>query len=487
MLCRDQVGTVHGRDSGAVMHHQNQNHSLDRLSALPDDILAQIFELVGRFSRRQLVNVSRLNQRAHAIVDRILYKDIILFGAPQHHVVFAESLRRRPRRASLITTVALVFAPPSPPSPPPLSPTSLSPVGAGDAVPAHVHMTVSPALSAMSNLQTLTVDVPDTLLHSIGSLFNGPFDLPSLTRCSLNYRTADKKACRFWDLRENIHVFASPTIETLTVRGARLDHRGFGEFMERPHQTPLRTLHFVDCDLSDDGLTDLLAFPTALEEFVLVAHDCDPDDGSEVELEETADNIGYYVSALDAQRHALRHVTLDLPAPQVTGRRALRMRDYARLETLRLGWDYHLFGRTGKKPRMHSVAFPPKIRTVEFLNELGTDEQVTELLEAAIMIRDVLARDWERLIVPEGDEQVLGLIKRACREVGLGLTIIGQGDLEGDADSRDEELEAENRNPGGATETNREGGLTIKDQILLDGGHPEALHLDRHVLGSAVA
>jgi len=45
----------------------------------------------------------------------------------------------------------------------------------------------SHAISAMSNLETLVISVPESLCHAIGTLFNGPFDLACLTTCKYNF------------------------------------------------------------------------------------------------------------------------------------------------------------------------------------------------------------------------------------------------------------------------------------------------------------
>ncbi|KAG7151543.1 hypothetical protein HYQ46_012666 [Verticillium longisporum] len=62
----------------------------------------------------------------------------------------------------------------------------------------------------MSNLETLDISVPVSLLHGIGQLFNGPFDLACLKSASLFYQCPEDG---YWDLRENIHIFAHPTLD----------------------------------------------------------------------------------------------------------------------------------------------------------------------------------------------------------------------------------------------------------------------------------
>jgi len=45
----------------------------------------------------------------------------------------------------------------------------------------------SHSVSRMSNLENLEISVPASLLHGIGTLFNGPFDLACLKTCELSF------------------------------------------------------------------------------------------------------------------------------------------------------------------------------------------------------------------------------------------------------------------------------------------------------------
>jgi hypothetical protein len=273
----------------------------------------------------------------------------------------------------------------------------------------------------MSNLEKLDIAVPHALLHGIGSLFNGPFDLTCLKWCSLYYQTANDE---YWDLRENIHIFAHPSLETLIIKRARLDDQGFN-FLERPHQTCLKRLRLIDCDINDDGLSDLLEFPEALEEFVMTQ----PEDPSPP-LEETSDHCGDYVMALKSQALSLKTFIID--SPTLSCRRPLRMREFQALTTMRLNWDYQLFGKSSKKPRLHSAGLPPQLEVLEFFNELGTDEEVTDLLVNLIELRGVVARNWQTFIVSEDESYVPKVIKDACKEHGLKLVIIGAEETDAD-------------------------------------------------------
>jgi hypothetical protein len=445
MLSDNDANSV-GRDDEARAKADPQ--PLDRLSALPDELLHRIFDVIGRTGRkRDLGAVSRLNRRVHALADLVLYKDM-LFYDPGHHVIFCQGLDRRPRRGSLIENLTLMYGFDDKAAPnvePDVSDSSSSSseelaLDTRDHHQPHHHHDhhVHVTLSAMSNLTTLDVAVPASLAPVFGRLFNGPFDLAHLKHCTLEYQCPGKG--KYWDLQSNIHIFAHPTVETLVLRRARLPDIAFRDHMEKPREmTPLRKLHLVDCDINDDGLSDVLACPVALEEFVMVhSHhhaDDDDDDDSEKEvklneLEESADNVGYYIIALEAQQKSLQSVTIDMA--MLSGRRALRMREFTALHTLRLSWDYQLFGQTNKKkPRLHSVGLPPNLQTLEFFRGLGEDDEVTELLEHVVLNRALLAEKWDRLVVPEGDDMgVLRRMRKASREAGLEFTVIGEDDDE---------------------------------------------------------
>ncbi|KAK7424662.1 hypothetical protein QQZ08_008545 [Neonectria magnoliae] len=353
----------------------------DGLSQFPDQVLVQIFEAVASLSKRDLCHVSRLNKRYHVLADAVLYKTVH-FLTPELHLIFSESLKRRPRRGSAIYEAKLAY---------PASELSRlavqAPNGPNGRDTPWPFDGLSRTISTMSNLETLDVAVPDTLLHGIGKLFDSPFDLACLKSCTLFYQTEDDQ---YWDLQENIHIFAHPTLETLVIRRAKLDHRGF-DLIERPHETALSKLHLIECDINDDALSDLLVFPRALKEFVMTQTE-DPSP----ELEESSDSIRDYVIALDSASHSLETVTIDFPLLQTS--RPLALRGFTALKTLRINWDHQLFGKTSKKPRLQSVGLPPELETLEFFNKLGTDDEVTELFVHAIENLDITARKLSRLI-----------------------------------------------------------------------------------------
>ncbi|KAF7550022.1 hypothetical protein G7Z17_g5994 [Cylindrodendrum hubeiense] len=381
----------------------------DKLAALPDELLVRIFEAVGQQSKHDLCGVSRLNHHYHALADAVLYKTVH-FLTPELHLLFGESLKRRPRRGSAIHGIKLTY------------PASELPSLLSDA---HLHPssrridTVSQTISTMSNLEVLDIEVPDVLLHGMGHIFNGPFDLACLKECTLFYSNDNGE---YWDLQENIHVFAHPTLEVLIIKRAKLDDKGF-DLIERPHETALSVLHLVECDINDDALSDLLMFPRALKEFVMTQTE-----QPTPELEDSSDNIRDYIMALSPANHSLESITIDFPT--LLGLRALSLRDFAVLKTFRINWDYQLFGMSSKKkPRMHSVGLPPQLEVLEFFNELGTDEEVTDLLVYMIQGLHISARNLKRLILVAGEDGVPKDVIEACKaQAQLELNIIGEMD-----------------------------------------------------------
>ncbi|EEY18725.1 conserved hypothetical protein [Verticillium alfalfae VaMs.102] len=423
----------------------------DLLAAIPDSVLLRLFEAVAQQSKRDLCTVSRLNKRYHALADAVLYKTV-LFLNPELHLLFSESLSRRPRRGSAIQHVKLAY--------PSHELTALTidahaPVHGYRPQDAALRFDSLPrAIAAMSNLETLDISVPVTLLHGIGQLFNGPFDLACLKSASLFYQCPEDG---YWDLRENIHIFAHPTLESLTLRRARLDYRGF-DLMEQPHATALKKLHLVECDINDDALSDLLVFPEALQEFVMTQLE-DP----QPELEESSDMFRDYMVAIDSAAASLETVTIDFPS--LAGHKPLALREFEKLTTLRMNWDYQLFGKTSRKPRLQSVGLPPSLETLEFFGELGRDEEVTELLAHMIEHLDLHAAKLKRIVVGEGS--VPPEVKAAClKHPRLRLDVIGEFDVSDD--EGEEQSEKEEQGP----EKSRE---SFDDDEKPD-GKPEASH-----------
>ncbi|RMJ01646.1 hypothetical protein CDV36_015657 [Fusarium kuroshium] len=378
-------------------HHHNPQHHVEHLDRLPDKMLVQVFNCLPS---RDLCSVSRLNKRYHALADAVLYKTV-QFLTPELHLIFSESLNYRPRRGSAIQDITLAY------------PASTLPQLISDkSLPSN---SISQTISRMSNLETLDIAVPVSLLHSVGHLFNSPFDLACLKSCTLFYQDEDDQ---YWDLQENIHVFAHPTLETLVIKRAKLDDRGF-DVVERPHETALSKLHLIECDINDDALSDLLMFPKALKEFVMTH----PEDPSP-ELEESSDSIRDYFMALKSACHSLETITID--SVFLRSSRALALRDFTALKTLRMNWDHQLYGKSSKRPRLHSVGLPPELETLEFFNDLGTDEEVTELLVNTIENVNLMARHLKELIVRVEDREIPKEVLEACKsQPQLHLHVIG--------------------------------------------------------------
>jgi hypothetical protein len=112
--------------------------------------------------------------------------------------------------------------------------------------------------------------------------------------------------------------------------------------------------------------------------------------------------------------------------------RPLALREFTALKTLRLNWDYQLFGKSTKKPRLHSVGLPPELETLEFFNPLGTDEEVTDLFVSAIESLHITCRKLKELIVlVDEDEVPKEVLEAVKKQEQLHLNVIG-GDLDDD-------------------------------------------------------
>ncbi|CAG7557430.1 unnamed protein product [Fusarium equiseti] len=384
-----------------VAIHPPHHHDAptDVLARCPDLLIVSILEILPK---HDLCSVSRLNKRYHALADAVLY-NTVQWLKPELHLIFSQSLTRRPRRGSAIEEVKLAY------------PASELTRLISNTQERGTMNGVSQTIATMSNLRTLDIAVPVALLPSIGNLFNGPFDLACLQSCTLFYQDEDDQ---YWDLHENIHIFTHPTLETLVIKRAKLDDRGF-EMLEQPHNTALKTLHLIECDINDDTLSDVLVFPEALKEFVLTQRE-EP----EPELEESSASIRDYILALQEQCHSLETITIDFP--MLASSRPLALREYACLKTLRLNWDYQLFGKSTKKPRMHSVGLPPELETLEFFNPLGTDEEVTDLLASAISSLHITCRKMKELIVLVEETEIPKDVLEAIKsQPQLHLSVIG--------------------------------------------------------------
>jgi hypothetical protein len=373
------------------------------LGTLPDELLTQILSHLP--SPRDLFSSCLVSKRLNKLADPVLHKSIS-FNAPKHHLTFTESLITRPRRGSLILNVRLEY--------PSHELSEFLNLGEDERVDRFSH-----AISTMSNLENLVVSVPESLCKGIGTLFNGPFDLACLKTCSLFYQCEDGG---YWDVQNNIHIFSHPTLESLTLRRGKLDHRGF-DALEKPEFTALKELHFIECDIDDDALSDILLHPEALQEFTITQL-ASPDP----ELEESPEDVEDYILALKSAQHSLESITIDFPT--LGAENPLRLRDFEVLKSIQIR-DYQLFGQ--KAPRMHGVGLPPLLETLEFLNPVGEDEEIMELLCYTVENKDILARKWEKLIVVEGKEGIPKKVIEACEGAGREfLNVVQEGDEEGD-------------------------------------------------------
>lgn len=222
---------------------------------------------------------------------------------------------------------------------------------------------------------------------------------------SLFYQCEDNG---YWDLQENIHIFGHPTLESLTIRRAKLDQRGF-DSLEKPEYTALKELHLIECDINDDALSDILTHPEALKEFSItqLAIPKPP-------LEESPDDIEDYILALQSAQHSLETITIDFPT--LGAENPLRLRDFDVLRELQL-CDYQLFGQ--KMPRLHSVGLPSNLEVLEFLNHVGQDEEITDLLHYTIENKAILARKWTHLVVDGGEESLPSKLVEACEQYDI--------------------------------------------------------------------
>src|SRR4051812_21818401 len=140
------------------------------IGQLPDELLTQILDTM--LENRDILNLCLVSRHMNELADAVLHKSI-LFDKPKHHLTFSESLVRRPRRGSLIQNVRLEY-----PS------SELTPFELMSLEDNHNRIDrLSHAIATMSNLEDLVVSVPDSLCKGIGTVFNGPFDLPNLKSC----------------------------------------------------------------------------------------------------------------------------------------------------------------------------------------------------------------------------------------------------------------------------------------------------------------
>lgn len=219
----------------------------------------------------------------------------------------------------------------------------------------------------------------------------------------------------YWDLQENIHIFGHPTLEILTIRKAKLDERGF-DSLEKPSETALKALHFIECDINDDALADILLHPEALQEFTITQLEVPIP-----ELEESPENVDDYIVALSSAQHSLETISINFPT--LGAKNPLRLREFEVLKSLQLR-DYQLFGQS--PPRLHSVGLPPSLEFLEFFNEFGVDhdEDIIDLL-CYFLEKDTLGRHLCDVKVVSGDGGLPPRIIEAVNESEHFRLIVG--------------------------------------------------------------
>lgn len=126
-------------------------------------------------------------------------------------------------------------------------------------------------------------------------------------------------------------------------------------------------------------------------------------------LEEAPDDVGDYILAFKSAMHSLETICIDFPT--LGSKKPMRLREFVELKSLQLR-DYQLFGQ--KTPRMNSVGLPPNLEVLKFLDQVGDDEEIADLLQYTIENKEVLARQWTKMIV-EGYGVPPPAILEACR------------------------------------------------------------------------
>ena len=197
--------------------------------------------------------------------------------------------------------------------------------------------------------------------------------------------------------------------------------------MELPSETPLKELHLIECDLNDDGLTELLLFPEALKEITItqLEHPSPP-------LEESPDDVNDFIFAMHSAIHSLETISIDFPT--LRSKSPLKLREFEGVTSLQIR-DYQLFGESG----LSSVAFPPNLETLTFLNEVGKDEDMLELLCYTLEKKDIFARGLRQLVVPESMKALPERLVAACTPPLVLCTVGSDEDEENNTDNEEDE------------------------------------------------
>jgi hypothetical protein len=216
----------------------------------------------------------------------------------------------------------------------------------------------------------------------------------------------------YWDLQENIHIFGHPTLEVLTIRRAKLDMQGF-ESLEKPEMTPLKELHLVECDINEDGLTDLLGFPEALKEISLTQLEV-----PFPPLEESPEDIEDFILAMQPVQHSLETISIDFAT--LGSENPLKLRGFDALTSLELR-DYQLYGQSG--PRLTTVGLPPNLEILTFLNTAAQEEEFEELLCYTIENKEIFARKLSQIVLVEGEAGLPPKFVDLCTKAGISIGV----------------------------------------------------------------
>jgi len=144
-------------------------------------------------------------------------------------------------------------------------------------------------------------------------------------------------------------------------------------------------------------------------------------------LEETPEDIEEYIFALHSAIHSLESISIDFPTLRC--KNPLKLRDFEAVTALEIR-DYQLFGTSG----LSSVAFPPNLESLTFLNEIGGDEALTELLCYTLEKKDIFAKNLRRLVVPEGTKPLPQNLVDVCTDPLVLCTTAADSDSDSDYD-----------------------------------------------------
>ena len=171
-------------------------------------------------------------------------------------------------------------------------------------------------------------------------------------------------------------------------------------------------LHLIECDINDDALSELLLFPDALKHITMTQLEV-----PEPPLEESSDDIEDYVLAIRSADHSLESISIDFPT--LGSENPLKLRAFEVLTSLEIR-HFQLFGQS----RLHSVGLPPNLETLTFLDEVGGDEMLLDLLCYTIEQKDIVARKLRYLAVVEGENGLPQKLIEAC-EAATDLDLRG--------------------------------------------------------------